>query len=168
MKPVLEPGPSPLRLRKTEAELRNRRAEEQQYLQILGRASNVKDVLEVSAKLADVRARIDKLQDHLTSLHGQIEMAVLTANITALADLRVFGIDWRPLYKSKLALHEALSGLAAFGDFLVSLVVEIPVLAMWTFAIVALCKCGWVILRRIVLLFFPGLGIWWQRRAQAG
>ena len=45
-----------------EAALRNACAEEQQYLLILKRAASVKDVLEVSSKLAEVRAHIDELQ----------------------------------------------------------------------------------------------------------
>jgi Domain of unknown function (DUF4349) len=55
-----------------EAALRNARAEEQQYLLILKRAVSVKDVLEVSSKLAEVRAHIDELQTDLRSLHHHV------------------------------------------------------------------------------------------------
>src|SRR4029077_11575768 len=57
-----------------EARLRNACAEEAQYLAILKRAAAVKDVLEVSSKLAEVRVRIDESEADLRFLHHQVEM----------------------------------------------------------------------------------------------
>lgn len=150
-----------------EAALRNALAEEQQYLQILKRAASIKDVLEVTSKLAEVRTHIDELQADLRSLHHQVEMSLLTTNITAMAEAQVFGIRWRPLYKAKLSLRGALSAIADYGDSMVELVVNLPVIGIWVFTILALLKVGWMVLRRIVLLFFPALGRWLRRPAQA-
>lgn len=150
-----------------EAALRNARAEEQQYLLILKRAATVKDVLEVSSKLAEARARIDELQTDLRSLHHQVEMSLLTTNITAVAEAQVFGIRWRPLYKAKLSLRSALSSLADYGDSMVELLVNLPVIVIWGFTILALIKVAWIVLRRIVLLFFPSFGTWLRRPAHA-
>ena len=147
--------------------MRNARAEEQQYLLILKRAASVKDVLEVSSKLAEVRAHIDELQTDLRSLHSQVEMSLLTTNITAMAEAQVFGIRWRPLYKAKLSLRGALSSVADYGDSVVELLVNLPVIAIWGFTILALLKVGWIALRRVVLLFFPSLGRWLRRPVQA-
>lgn len=149
-----------------EAKLRNFRAEEAQYLSILKRATAVKDVLEVSSKLADVRGQTDEMEADLRFLHHQVEMSLLTANITAMAEAQVFGIRWRPLYKAKLALRGALSAMADYGDSMVELFLNFPVLAMWGFTVVALLKVGWIVLRRIVLLFFPGLATWLRRPVQ--
>jgi len=150
-----------------EAALRNARAEEQQYLLILKRAASIKDVLEVSSKLAEVRTHIDELQADLRSLHHQVEMSLLTTNITAMDEAQVFGIRWRPLYKAKLALRGALSSMADYGDSMVELLVNLPVIAIWGFTILALLKVGWMVLRRLVLLFFPALATWSRRPAQA-
>jgi len=150
-----------------EAAWRNARAEEHQYLLILKRAASVKDVLEVSSKLAEVHAHIDELQADLSSLHHQVEMSLLTTNITAMAEAQVFGIRWRPLYKAKLSLRSALSSVADYGDSMVELVINLPVIAIWGFTILALLKVGWIVLRRIVLLFFPSLGTWLRRPTQA-
>ena len=149
-----------------EAALRNARAEEQQYLLILKRAASVKDVLEVSSKLAEVRAHIDELQADLRSLHHQVEMSLLTTNVTAMVEAQVLGIRWRPLYKAKLALRGALSAVADYGDSMVELLVNLPVIAIWGFTILALLKVGWIVLRRIVLVFFPSLGTWLRRPIQ--
>ena len=150
-----------------EAKLRNLHAEEAQYLAILNRATAITDVLEVSSKLADVRGRNDELEADLRFLRHQVEMSLLTANITATAEAQVFGIRWRPLYKAKLALRGALSTLADYGDSMVEVFLNVPVLVLWGFTIVALLKVGWMVVRHIVLLFFPGLGTWLRRRAQS-
>jgi hypothetical protein len=148
------------------ATLRNYRAEEAQYLTILKRAAAAKDILEISSKLAEARGRIDKLEADLRFLRNQVEMSLLTTNITAMAEARVFGLRWRPLYKAKLSLRGALSEMADYGDSMVELCLNLPVVAIWTVTVLALLKVGWVALRRIVLLFFPGLGKWLRRPVQ--
>jgi hypothetical protein len=150
-----------------EAKLRNFLAEEAQYLAILKRATAVKDVLEVSSKLADVRGRTDELEAELRFLRHQVEMSLLTTNITAIAEAQVFGIRWRPLYTAKLALRGALSAIADYSDSMVELFLNFPVVAMWGFTIVALLKVGWLVLRHIVLLFFPRLATWLRRPVQS-
>jgi len=150
-----------------EALLRNAHAQEEQYLVILKRATSVQDVLEVTSKLTEVRGHIDELQTALNSLHNQVEMSLLTVNVTAMADARVFGIRWRPLYKAKLSLRDALSAMADYGDSMMALVVNLPVIAIWAFTIVAFLKVGWIALRRIVLLFFPALSTWVHRPREA-
>ncbi len=147
-----------------EASLRNARAEEAQYLEILKRAAAVKDVLEVSSKLAEVRGRIDEWEADLRFLHHQVEMSLLTTNISAVvAQAQVFGVHWRPLYEARLSLRGALVGMAGYADAMVALLLNLPVVVMWGFTIVALLKVGWMLLRRIVLVFFPGLATWLRR-----
>lgn len=149
-----------------EASLRNYRAEEAQYLAILKRASAVKDVLEVSSKLAEVRGRIDRLEAEQRFLRHQVEMSLLTANIAAVAEAQVFGIRWRPLYEAKLSLRDALSAMSNYADSMLALLLHIPVIALWGFTLIALLKVGWIALRRILLLFFPKLPIWSRSPAQ--
>ena len=103
----------------------------------------------------------------LNSLHSQVEMSLLTASVIAMADAQVFGIRWRPLYKAKLSLRDALSAIADYGDSMMTLVVNLPVIAIWAFTIVAFLKVAWIALRRIILLFFPALSTWLHRRRQA-
>ncbi len=94
-------------------------------------------------------------------------MSLLTTNITGVAEAQVFGIRWRPLYEVKLSLRGALSAIAHNANSMVALFLNLPVLAIWGFTIVALLKAGWLMLRRIVLLFFPGLIIWLRRLGQS-
>jgi hypothetical protein len=93
-------------------------------------------------------------------------MSLLTTNIIATTDARVFGLNWRPLYKAKLSLRGALLGMADYGDSMVELFLNLPVIAIWTVTVLALIKVGWIVLRRVALLFFPGLAKWLRRPAQ--
>jgi hypothetical protein len=51
-----------------DARLRNMRAEEERYLEILKRAATVKDTLDVTQHLADVRGRIEQAQGEMNLL----------------------------------------------------------------------------------------------------
>ena len=150
-----------------EAALRNARSEEAQYLAILKRAAAVKDVLEVSSKLAEVRARIDELEGDLQLLHHQVEMSLLTITIRGMAVAQAFGFHWRPLYEAKVALRGAFAGMADYVDDMVALFLNLPIIAIWMLTIVALIKLGWVVLRSIARLFFPGSTIWLRRLVQS-
>jgi hypothetical protein len=150
-----------------EAALRNARAEEAQYLAILKRAAGVKDVLEVSSKLSEVRGRIDELGSDLRLLHHQVEMSLLTSNIRGMAVAQAFGLHWRPLYQAKVSLRGALGGLADYADDMAALFLNLPVIAIWMLTIMALIKIGWMVLRTTARIFFPESTIWLRRLAQS-
>jgi Domain of unknown function (DUF4349) len=150
-----------------EAALSNARAEESQYLAILKRASAVKDVLEVSSKLAEVRGRVDKLEGDLRFQHHQVEMSLLMINIHGTAVAQVFGLHWRPLYEAKVSLWGALGGLAEYADDMLAFFLNLPLIAIWGLTIVALVKIGWMVLRSTTRVFFPGSTLWLRRLVQS-
>jgi hypothetical protein len=79
------------------AQLRNLRAQETQYLGILKQARTVKDTVEVSDKLNEVRTQIDQQQAEFEALSKQVETIALTVSLRADSDVQVFGLRWRPL-----------------------------------------------------------------------
>src|SRR4029077_15004866 len=96
------------------ARLRNLRAQETQYLGILKQAKTVKDTLEVSDKLNEVRGEIEQQQAELDLLSKQVDTVALTISLRPETDVRVFGLNWRPLYHLKLAARQ---GLDSIGDY---------------------------------------------------
>ncbi|MBZ5627950.1 MAG: DUF4349 domain-containing protein [Acidobacteriia bacterium] len=142
------------------ATLRNYRAEETQYLAIMKRAVSVKDVLEVSEKLADVRGRIDRLETEMRDLHQEVAMSLLTVGITSVAEAQVLGLKWRPLYEAKLSARSALAALADFADAVVAFVFYVPVILLWGVLVLVVLKLGWLALSRLARLLFPGLPLW--------
>jgi Domain of unknown function (DUF4349) len=130
-----------------EARLRNLRAQEQQYLGILRRAATVKDTLEVSDKLNEVRGAIEERQAEFEALSKQVETVAINVTLRAEADAQVFGLRWRPLYQLKSAAREGLDGLGDYAASMASFVFLLPTILLWLFTILAGAAVGWRVLK---------------------
>jgi hypothetical protein len=130
-----------------DAALRNLRAEESQYLSILKQARTVKDTLEVSDKLNDVRGQINQQQAEFQKLSKQIETVGMTVTMRTASEVRVFGLNWQPLYRVKLAIREGLDGLADYASSMTEFVFLLPSVLLWLTTVVAGAAFGWQILR---------------------
>jgi len=75
-----------------EARLRNQRAQETQYLGILKQAKTVKDTLQVSDKLNEVRGEIEQEQVEFAALSKLVETVAITVWLRAEAEAQVFGL----------------------------------------------------------------------------
>ncbi|MGH7440771.1 MAG: DUF4349 domain-containing protein, partial [Polyangiaceae bacterium] len=64
-----------------EAQLRARRAVEDQYLSILKDAKTIKDILEVERVLGDVRTEIDRAEAHRRLLESQSSLSTITVHV---------------------------------------------------------------------------------------
>ena len=130
-----------------EARLRNLRDEEEQYLGILHKAQTVRDTLEVSDKLNEVRGAIEERQAEFETLSKQAETVVFNISLRAESDAQVFGLNWRPLYQLKIAAREGLDGLAEYVASMTAFVFYLPTVLLWVFTILAGAAIGWRILR---------------------
>lgn len=137
-----------------EARLHTLRATEQQYFQILQHAASVKDTLEVTGKLNEVRGQIEQLQAEFAALSKRVQSVALSVRLRADADIQVLGLRWRPLYRAKLSLSEAVDSLGSYGATMFSVILHIPVIALWLVTIVAFAALGWKALRWAARLFF--------------
>ncbi|HZU45542.1 MAG TPA: DUF4349 domain-containing protein [Terriglobales bacterium] len=143
--------------------LRNYKAEEAQYLAILKRAGSVRDVVEVTSKLADVRGRIQELETSLRLQQRQVQMSQLKVTMITHEEEGFIAMTWQPLVQARISLHRALRALADYADSMVALALYIPGIALWGFTVVALMKVAWILLRHLIKLFFPGLSLPWRR-----
>lgn len=126
-----------------EATLKNFRAEEAQYLEIMRRAGTIKDTLEVAARLSDVRGRIERLQAQLNVLSHQTEMASLAISLRTQPAPQPAGFHWRPLRKIRLAFWDAASDFAEYVDTMIALLFRMPVVLLWTATVVGFLTVGW-------------------------
>jgi hypothetical protein len=150
-----------------DARLRNAQAEEAQYLQILKRATTIKDTLDVTEKLSDVRGRIEQMQGEMKFLTAQIEMSTLEVALRAEADAAVAGIHWKPLRQAKIAASEMISGLADWADSVVAFFINLPLIAVWLVSVVAVVVVAVRLLRFLWRRFGPKTS-WrlpWKRTA---
>ena len=127
-----------------EAQLKNLKATEAQYLEVLKQAYKVEDILKVHERLNDVRGDIERLEGRVKYLSRQVDMSSITVSLTEEADVEIFGIRWRPLANLKQALRGMLEGLTGYVDILISFVFSLPVLILW---LATLTAGLWVILR---------------------
>jgi hypothetical protein len=143
-----------------EANLRNLRAQEVQYLAILKEAKTVKDTLDVSEKLSDVRGQIEREQGQFNALSKQVETVVIEISLHSEAEAQVFGLHWRPLYQVKLALRDGLEAVAEYAASMVSIIFCLPAILLWLGTILAAAAAGWKILRWAARVFFS-----WPKQA---
>lgn len=137
-----------------EAQLRNLRAEEEQYLKIMDKATTVEDTLSVAQRLYDVRRRIEHIQGQLQYLAHQVDMSTITVHLISEADIEVFGIRWRPLFVVKQAFRSMLEGLTRYVDAIIRFVFALPVILLWLITIGLVVIAGWKVLRWIRRKFF--------------
>ena len=64
-----------------EARLRARRAVEERYTQILGRANDIEAILAVERQLADVREQIESAEGQLRYLSNQVSLSTITLTL---------------------------------------------------------------------------------------
>jgi uncharacterized protein DUF4349 len=148
-----------------DARLRNAHAEEAQYLQILKRATTVKDTLEGAEKLSSVRGRIEQLQGEMKYLTTQIDMSSLEISLRGEAGATVLGIHWRPLRQAKVALGDMISGLADWADSVIAFFINLPLIVVWLVSVLALVVIAIRVLRFCWRKLGPKTG-WrlpWQR-----
>lgn len=134
-----------------EAHMRNLKAEEQQYLAIIKQAHTVKDTLAASEKISDVRDRIERLQAQIQLMTHDIEMSVVTIALMQESDTRVFGFRWRPLYNAKTSARELLVGLGEWLDWIVSVLIKLPLILLWVATMGGILLVLWKIGRLIWL-----------------
>ena len=137
-----------------DANLRNLRAEEAQYLSILKQAHTVKDTLAVSDKLSDVRGQIEQQQAEFNALAKQTETVAIAVSLRAEAEAQVAGLHWRPLYQMKLAVRDGLDAVADYGVAMTSFLFYLPAVLLWMGTIVVGAGLGWKVVRWAGRVFF--------------
>lgn len=137
-----------------DARLRNLRGEEAQYMSIMKRANTVKDTLEVSEKLSNVRGQIEQQQAEFQALSKQVETVAINLTLHTEAEAQVFGLHWRPLYQLKLALRDGLNSLENYATAMAGFLFLLPSILLWLVTILLGAAAGWRILRWASRLFF--------------
>lgn len=114
-----------------EAQLKNLKASETQYLAVLTRASKIEDILAVRRELDQVRSQVERIQGRLNYLSRQIAMSTISVSLVSEADVEVFGVVWSPIQEIKQAVRDMLQGITGFIDSVIAFIFFLPVLALW-------------------------------------
>jgi hypothetical protein len=137
-----------------DANIRNLRLEETQYLAILKQASTVKDMMVVSTQLSEVRGQIERQQAEFNALSRQIETVSISIALRTEADAQTFGLNWRPLYQLKVALHDGLESVATYTVAMITVLFYLPAALLWAGTILVGLIGSWRMVRWIGLRWF--------------
>ncbi len=132
-----------------ESRLRNLRAEEQQFLEVMKKAHTVPDVLAVTKELSEVRGQIEQADAEFRHLKDQIDMAQIDVHLFAQGS---GDSHWALGASIKSAFKEFLESLTSFADFLIWLVVNLPLVVLWGVTIFILAAACWYVLRKAARL----------------
>lgn len=114
-----------------QAQLKNKQAEEQQYLEILKQAQKISDILEVTQQLSQVRGEIEQLQGQLKFLNSQTDMASISISLSEDQNITITD-SWRPWQVVKDAVNSLLKKGQGFVNFVIVLIITvIPVAILY-------------------------------------
>jgi len=126
-----------------DASIRNLRAEETQYLTILKQATTVKDMMAVSERLSEVRGQIEQQEAEFNALSRQIDTVAIAISLRTESEAQVFGLNWRPGYQLKLALHDGLDSVANYATAMTTMLFYLPAVLLWVGTILIAAVGSW-------------------------
>lgn len=133
-----------------EADLRNARAEEASYLEILKRSGDIEDVLAVTERLADVRGRIERLEGRKRYLENRTDLATISVSLTEETRVELPSRTWKPGEIWREAISDLIVALQNLVNFLIRAAVSIVGLLLPIVILTAIVVwIGWKIFNAI-------------------
>ncbi len=102
-----------------DARLKSAKAEEAQYLEILKKAKNVEETLNVTNRLADVRSRIEQLQGQLRYMSDQTDYATLQITLSERTIVTAPTRTWQPGETLRQAFQSLIVALQQLLDVVI-------------------------------------------------
>jgi uncharacterized protein DUF4349 len=136
-----------------EARIKNQKALELQFLEIMKRASKVDDALSVQTQLAEVRTEIEKLEGRRRFLENQASLS--TINVTLQPPTQIVNATgfW---YSVRTAFSDGVDVAAEIILFLIrAIIASTPILVLIVLPLALLAKLGIRIVRRRRALLAP-------------
>lgn len=99
-----------------ESNLRNARAAEEQYLEIMKRSGTVTEILAVAQSLKNIRQEIEMFQGRMNHLSRQVAMSAITITLTPEPSVVEVTDEWRPMTVFKGALKDLAIELRNMAD----------------------------------------------------
>ncbi len=113
------------------AQLGNYEATEAQYLELLKKADNVKDMLEVQRELSNVRGQIERIKGRMQYLERTSDTSLIEVSLTKTSPIGQSTWDVGGVFKG------AVDGLIAFGKVLLSILIWVLVFSpVWIIVLV--------------------------------
>jgi len=118
-----------------QAQLKNKKAEEESFIKILDRAGEIADVLAVTREVSRVRGEIERLQGRIKYLSSQTDMSTISVSLSEDQEVTIVN-SWRPGQEVKESFNALVKNVQEGINFIIRfLIVVIPILAVWAIII---------------------------------
>lgn len=134
-----------------EASIRNARAAESSYLDLLKRTGSVEDILSVTQQLNQTRGEIERLEARKRFMENQTDLATISVSLTEETRVEFPEKTWKPLEVFRQALRDLVVALQQLVNFAIRLLIALIGLLVPIALIVALFLwLGWKIVKRFL------------------
>lgn len=112
-----------------EARLKNLKATENQYLEILQKAQKIDDILQVTQRLSEVRGQVESLEGQIKYLANQTDLSTINITLSEEPTVALSVKDFRPLTILKTSVRVLVQGLIIIFNILTKfIIVWIPII----------------------------------------
>lgn len=125
-----------------QSQLRNLKAEETAYLEVMQKAVKIEDILSVSQRLYDVRGRIEQTQGRISYYDNRTDYSVISVQMTEESIVKAPANKWRPGEEVRsgakrliVSLQGFVSNIIAFAFWLVGILPYLLILAVIIFVV---------------------------------
>lgn len=138
-----------------EAQLKNLRATETQFLDVLKTAKTVEDILKVQDRLSQVRGQIESLEGQLKYLANQTDLATITISLSEEPTVSLSFRDFRPITIIKTSFRVLAQGLIVIFNLLVRFIlIVVPILVVGLTLLGVILFIFWRIMKKMKQKFF--------------
>ncbi len=130
-----------------ETQLKNKKAEVDQFRKILERAIKIEDVLKTTQYLNSAQNQFERLQGRMNRLSNQITMSTIRVNIISEKEFEVFGITWSPLSEFKNGFSNMVEDLKDFADGVIAFMFKLPIYILYFAVFILSISTAWKIVK---------------------
>ena len=112
-----------------QAQIRNKKAEEETFRRLLEQSGRLEDVLKVTREVARVRGEIDRLEGRIKYMESQTDMATINVTLVEYEQLTSGQNTWKPLRVAQKALHDlVIKSQGLINGLIYLVIVQLPLL----------------------------------------
>ena len=134
-----------------QAQIRNKKAEEETFRNLLECSGKLDDVLSVTREVARVRGEIDRLEGRIKFMESQTDMSRINVSLVEYEQVASTPIKWKPARVAQKALHNlVLNSQKTINGVIYFIIATLPVLIIIALVIFIFYKAVKIIIKKIL------------------